>query len=191
MASPYSARDVSNDNGPDQLLQIDPNTPATGIRIALAAESAFNIFTAITMIITPHSALQGQLMPFDLQNGLSQEPPSPETASVTQYLGAFVFATNVGLLLGIPNRPGAIEIRRTAYAMFAALEIIYVMIILWQLCVAGQSATGVSMEKALWAYLVPMSAACGLRLWTLFVRPDWMGRSDRVSLGSRSLVKCP
>ncbi|EEY23360.1 predicted protein [Verticillium alfalfae VaMs.102] len=130
----------------------------------------------MTMIITPRSALQGQLMPFDLRNGLSQEQAYPEIASVTQYLGAFVFATNVGLLLGIPNRPGAIEIRRTAYATFAALEITYIVIILWQLCVAGQSATGVSMEKALWAYLVPMSVACGLRLWTLFVRPDWMGR---------------
>ncbi|RNJ58280.1 hypothetical protein D7B24_004919 [Verticillium nonalfalfae] len=176
MASSYGARGVRHDNRPDQLLQIDLNTPAKGIRIALAAESAFNIFTAMTMIITPRSALQGQLMPFDLRNGLSQEQASPELASVTQYLGAFVFATNVGLLLGIPNRPGAIDIRRTAYATFAALEITYIVIILWQLCVAGQSATGVRMEKALWAYLVPMSVACGLRLWTLFVRPDWMGR---------------
>ncbi|KAG7137903.1 hypothetical protein HYQ46_008407 [Verticillium longisporum] len=175
MASPSSARGVSKDNRPDHLLQIDPNTPATGLRIALAAESAFNIFTATTMIITPRSALQGPLMPFDFPNGLSREQPSPEIASVTQYLGAFVLATNVGLVLGLPNKPGAIEIRRTAYATFAALEITYIVIILWQLCVAGQSATGVSMEKALWAYLVPMSVACGLRLWTLFVRPDWMG----------------
>ncbi|KAH7124234.1 hypothetical protein EDB81DRAFT_664993 [Dactylonectria macrodidyma] len=177
MAPQDNTIDVKNGVTANSFIEIDPNTPAAGIRIAFAAESILNLFMGIPMVLDPQSAIQGQFLPmFNRTTNVLQEPPSPEAASITQYLGAFTLAINVGLLLGIPNKPGAIEIRRAVYATLAALEAVFVLIVLWQVRFAGENATGVSSEKAIRIFLVPMPIACVLRLWALFKKPHWMGR---------------
>jgi hypothetical protein len=169
--------EVRKDVERDLLIEMDPNTPATGIRIAFVAESILNLFMGIPMVVNPRSALQGQFLPmFDRTADILQQQPSPEAASITQYMGAFTLVLNVGLLLGVPNKPGAIEIRRTVYSILAALEAVFVAIVLWQVLVGGESATGVSREKAIRIFLVPMPIACLLRLWVLFKSPQSMGR---------------
>lgn len=65
-------------------------------------------------------------------------------------------------------------IRRAVYATLAALEV--VLVVLWQVWFAAENATGVSSEKAIRNFLVPMPIACVLRLWALFEKPYWMGR---------------
>ncbi|KAH7109039.1 hypothetical protein EDB81DRAFT_112560 [Dactylonectria macrodidyma] len=177
MAPQENLTDVKDRVTTNLSIEIDPTTPGTGIRIAFAAESILNLFMAVPMVLDPRSAIQGQFLPmFDRTTNILQEPPSPEAASITQYLGAFTLAITVGLLLGIPNKPGAIEIRRVVYAMLAALEVVFAPILLWQVWIAGENATGVSSEKAIRLFVVPMSIACALRLWALFVKPHWMGR---------------
>ncbi|KAH6988367.1 hypothetical protein EDB80DRAFT_588804, partial [Ilyonectria destructans] len=149
--------------------------PATGIRIAFADESVVKLFMAIPMVIDTQSARQGQFLPmFNRTTNILQKPPYPKAACITQYLGSFTLATNFGLLLGIPNKPGAIMIRRAVYATLAALEV--ALIVLWQVWFAAENATGVSSEKAIRIFLIPMPIACVLRLWALFKKPYWMGR---------------
>lgn len=161
----------------DVLLEMDPNTPATGIRIAFVAESIANLVMGLPMVLNPRSAIQGQFLPFiDRSTDLLQQQPSPEAASLAQYMGVFTLALNAGLWLGVPNKPGAIEIRRTVYSMLAGLEVIFVAVVLWQVLIGGEGATGVSLDKAMRGFLIPMSTACLLRLWVLFKRPQSMGR---------------
>lgn len=168
-----STTETRNDVDRDLLLEMDPNTPATGLRIALVAESIANLVMGIPMVFNPRAAIRGQFLPF---TDLLSQPPSPEAASLAQYMGASVLALNVGLWLGVPNKPGAIEIRRTTYSMLAGLEVIYVAVVLWQVLLGGESATGVNLGKAMQAFVVPMSVACLLRLWVLFKRPQSLGK---------------
>ncbi|POS68498.1 hypothetical protein DHEL01_v213108 [Diaporthe helianthi] len=168
---------ISKNVETDLLIEMDPSAPATVARIAFAAESIINLMMGIPMIINPRAALRGDALPFVEQAGdLLQQEPSPEALSLVQYLGAFTLALNAGLWLGLPHRPGAVETRRAAWSMLVGLEVVYVAVVLWQIFVGGETATGVIREKAIRISVIPMSTACLLRLWAMIWKPQSLGR---------------
>ncbi|EOD48785.1 hypothetical protein UCRNP2_4463 [Neofusicoccum parvum UCRNP2] len=97
---------------PSTVLEIDPSSPGTAVRAALALESLFNLVLARGMLLAPR-ATANQLFPRDAA------PPAPGDdgpvlALLVQWVGVWTLATTVPLLLALPNRAGAVERRQMA-----------------------------------------------------------------------------
>lgn len=150
-------------------MGIDPSAPGTIVRIVLAAESAYNIFLAIPMIFDAKEAL-GRMY---LSDGKSA---APHAASIFQLFGISLAAMTVPMVLAIPNKPGAVETRRTTYQMLASFETLALPLSFWQAWVAGEAGSGLNPSKVIWGLGLGMGVALGFRAWVLFVKPEWMGK---------------
>ncbi|KAF9634324.1 putative amidohydrolase family protein [Lasiodiplodia theobromae] len=157
-------------------LEIDPSSPGTIVRAAMLLESCFNIFLAHGMFFHPHDT-SVQLF-FD--GATTAASPSVADAALVsllmQWIGTWTVATTVPLLLALPNRPGAIEKRVTAYAALGTMEALFVPFLVYHARAEGGGAAGLSWEKVFGGLVVPMVGALAFRLWVLFVKPGWMGR---------------
>jgi hypothetical protein len=150
-------------------VEIDPSAPGTIIRIALAAESAFNVFMAIPMIFNAKEAL-GRMY---LSDG---NPVAPHAASMMQLFGISLAAMTVPMVLAIPNKVGAIETRRTTYQMLSSFEVFALPLSCWQAWFAGEAGSGLNPDKVIWGLGMGMGVALGFRVWVLLVKPEWMGK---------------
>ncbi|GME48531.1 Amidohydrolase [Neofusicoccum parvum] len=113
------------------VLEIDPSTPGTAVRAALALESLFNLVLARGMLLAPR-ATANQLFPRDAATpALDDDNGGPVLALLVQWVGVWTLATTVPLLLALPNRAGAVERRQMAYAALAAMEALYYTLSLW------------------------------------------------------------
>ncbi|KAH7239421.1 hypothetical protein BKA59DRAFT_277032 [Fusarium tricinctum] len=153
----------------DKTLEIDSSAPGTIVRIALAAESVVNVFMAASMIFNPIKNFENTY----LTDG---QPVVSQTASLSQQFGPSILAMTVPMMLALPNKPGAIELRRISYQILSAYEILAVPITLWQAWVAGEAGSGLNFNKVIWGLTVPMGVALGFRAWVLFLKPEWMGK---------------
>ncbi|CAH0038737.1 unnamed protein product [Clonostachys rhizophaga] len=144
------------------LVQIDPSAPGTIVRVAFAAESVINLFLATRMIFNPKQAFEQMY----LTDGKSA---APHAASVLQLFGLNLVAMTVPMVLALPNKPGAIELKRTSYQMIAAFEALALPITLWQAWIAGEEASGLNPNKLIWGFALPMGALLGFRAWVFFI----------------------
>ncbi|KAJ2996086.1 hypothetical protein NUW58_g1081 [Xylaria curta] len=151
------------------LVEIDPSAPGTIVRIALAAESVINLFLAAPMIFNAKGAFEGLY----LSDGKSA---APHAASIFQLFGLNIVAMTVAMVLALPNKPGAIELRQTSYQMIGAFEALALPITFWQAWVAGEEGSGLNPNKLIWGFALPMGVLLGFRTWVLFVKPEWMGK---------------
>ncbi|KAJ3458874.1 hypothetical protein MRS44_012983 [Fusarium solani] len=118
---------IDKRTGPDAKVsvEIDPSAPGTIVRIVLAAESVFNVFLAIPMIFDAKEALVRMY----LSDGKSA---APHAASIFQLFGISLVAMTIPMVLAIPNKPGAIETRRTTYQMLGSFEALALPLSFWQ-----------------------------------------------------------
>lgn len=152
-------------------LEIDPSAPGTIVRAAMAAEACFNFFLAYRMLVEPH-ATTAQLF---LSDDAAAESPAAVSSLLMEWIGVWTLATNVPLLLALPNRAGAIERRQVAYAVLGAMEALWVPLLAckaWRGDGEGQLFWG----KIIGGIAVPMTAFLVFRLLVLCMWPGWMGR---------------
>lgn len=156
-------------------MDIDPTYPGTIIRVALAGESILNIFFfGLPYIFSPHSTLRRHFLPESTTNAGAW--PSAEASSLMQWLGTPMLAITVVMLLAIPNKPGAIEARRIVYILLAVLEAMWIVLVLWQVWVAGEDGSGLRSSALMYYMAVPMTGWLLFRSWVLLMKPHWMGR---------------
>lgn len=157
--------------------KLDPSCPGTIIQIACAVEALINFTIFIPMIFTPVSYLVGQ---FALSSGPNNElahgTPPPLAAFLSQLLGACMFSPTIGLILAVPNRSGAIERRRVAYFGLLSIEIGWIFLCVWYPFVVGEEISGLSKEKILKSFIVPMALFAMFRSFAFLFKPHWFGR---------------
>ncbi|KAH8654727.1 hypothetical protein BGZ61DRAFT_467500 [Ilyonectria robusta] len=149
------------------------STSTKAIQVAFAAEAVLNIAIAWPYILDPHSTLRDQLMQATPSN--PQGIPSAESASLLQWIGMCTLTMSVPLILGVPNKPGTVEVRKAAYITIAALEVLWISAIVWQGAVLGDTISGLNGEKCLRQFVVPMGSFLLFRCWVLLVKPHWLG----------------
>ncbi|KAH7231050.1 hypothetical protein BKA59DRAFT_409211, partial [Fusarium tricinctum] len=151
------------------ILKINSSAPGTIIQIAITAESVVNIFIATSIIFNPIKNFKNTYLT-DSQSAVSQ------TASLAQQFGPSIVAITVPIMLTLPNKPRAIELRRISYQILSAYKILAVPITLWQAWVAGEAGSGLNFNKVIWGLTVPIGVTLGFRAWVLFIKPEWMGK---------------
>lgn len=153
----------------NSAVEIDPSTPGTIVRVALAAESLLNVLVlGIPTIFNPKRTLEQTYLP-------AGRSATPEAASALQLNGVGLMAITLPMVLAISNKPGAIELRRTSYQILSVYEAIAIPMHLWQAWV-GEEGTGWSPDKLTWGMSVPMGLFLGFRIWVLYAKPQWMGK---------------
>jgi len=150
-------------------VEIDPTSPGTVIRYAMAFEAGLNIFGATIMLTYPSQILSYMV-----------NKPSANTAAsaqLLQWLGALTAGLAVPLLCALPNTREAIESRRTVYYTLGAGEGFLIPLFLWQASAAdtGLSPTALGICAAV---LFPTMVWRGL---VLFGKPEWLGRGSDVN----------
>ncbi|PSN68400.1 hypothetical protein BS50DRAFT_451390, partial [Corynespora cassiicola Philippines] len=148
---------------------IDPLTPGTIIRIAMAAETVLNFTLSIALIFGAEKVIARLY----LTDGI---PATPATCSIAQWFGVATITATIPMLLAIPNKPGAVELRRLSYHMYTVYEALTIPVVFWQAWVAGEAGSGMNVDKLVWNFGLPMIPFIGFRLYVLLVRPDWMGK---------------
>ncbi|EXK24733.1 hypothetical protein FOMG_18560 [Fusarium oxysporum f. sp. melonis 26406] len=170
--------DMSKPIGTDAKVsvEIDPSAPGTIVRILLAAESAFNIFSAIPMIFHAEEAL-GRMY-------LSDDPAAVlHAAPVMQLLGISLAAMTVPIVLAIPNKAGAVEKRRTTYQMLASFEALALPVLFWQARISGEASSRLYPSKLTGSFGLAMGVALGFRVFVLLMKPEWMGKYRAKRIG--------
>lgn len=152
-------------------LDIDPSAPGTIVRATMAAEACFSFFLAYGMLVEPR-ATTAQLF-------LSDDPAAGSPAAVSsllmEWIGVWTLATNVPLLVVLPNRTGAIERRQVAYAVLSAMEVLWVPILA---CKAWRwdGEGGLFWGKIIGGIAEPMTDFLVFGLLVLCMWPGWMTR---------------
>ncbi|KAF5567279.1 amidohydrolase family [Fusarium napiforme] len=155
--------------GAKPSVEIDPSASGTIVRIVSAAESTFNILLAIPMIFNAEKAFKRMY--------LTDNPSAaPLAAPVMQLCGISLAAMTVPMMLGIPNKAGAVEKMRSTYQMLASFEAMAVPLLFWQAWLPGEDGSGVYPTKLTLASGLAMSVVLGFRAFVLFMKPEWMGR---------------
>lgn len=142
------------------------------IRLVFAGEAIFTIIIALPYVLDPHATLQRDLVHPSPSN--PQAVPSLESASLLQWIGVSTMTLSVLLLVGLPSRQGAVEIRKAVYMALAAWEVLWISVILWQGSV-GSEVSGLRIESCLKQIVVPMASFLVFRIWVLLVTPHWFG----------------
>jgi hypothetical protein len=155
--------------GAKASVEIDPSASGTIVRIVSAAESTFNILLAIPMIFNAERAFKRMYLTDDLS-------AAPLAAPVMQLCGISLAAMTVPIMLGIPNKAGAIETRRVTYQMLASFEAMALPLFFWQAWLAGQEGSEIYPTKPTLASGLAMSVTLGFRVFVLFMKPEWMGK---------------
>ncbi|KAM5353119.1 hypothetical protein ACJ41O_000255 [Fusarium nematophilum] len=157
------------ETSPRNSVEIDPSAPGTIVRIAFAAESVVNFFIlGFPMIFNAKKSLESMF----LSDGQSA---TPQAASVFQLFGLNLLAMTAPMVLALPNKPGAIELRRLSYQMIATFEAAAVPLTIWQAWV-GEEGSGFNPDKLTWGFVVPMGVLGAFRAFVLYVKPEWMGK---------------
>ncbi|KAF5695154.1 amidohydrolase family [Fusarium denticulatum] len=155
--------------GAKASVGIDPSASGTIVRIVSAAESTFNILLAIPMVFNAEKAFKRMY--------LTDDPSAaPLAAPVMQLCGISLAAMTVPMMLGIPNKAGAVETRRITYRMLASFEAMALPLLFWQACLAGEDGSGIYPTKLTLASGLAMSVALGFRVFVLFMKPEWIGK---------------
>ncbi|EOD49096.1 putative amidohydrolase family protein [Neofusicoccum parvum UCRNP2] len=162
---------------PYAVVEIDPSSPGTIVRVELVLESVLNLFIAYPAISRPHSTPQELYLP----EPAGASTPSVETVMLVYWYGISMLALTVPMLLAIPNRLGAVESRRLVYILLAAVEAMWVPTVMFM----ARSDERIDAEKVIAQQAVPMALFLVFRLWVLFVKPHWLGRY-RLRNGSHS-----
>ncbi|KAF5716142.1 amidohydrolase family [Fusarium mundagurra] len=155
--------------GAKASVEIDPSASGTIIRIVSAAESTFNILLAIPMVFNAEKAFQRMY--------LTDDPSAaPLAAPLMQLCGISLAAMTVPIMLGIPNKAGAVETRRITYQMLASFEAMAFPLLFWQAWLAGEAGSGIFPTKLTWGSGLAMGVTLGFRVFVLFMKPEWMGK---------------
>lgn len=150
-------------------LEIDPSTPGTIVRIAMAAETVLNFTVSFALIFGAEKVLPRLCMTDGIR-------ATPAACSVAQWFGVATISNTIPMLLAIPNKPGAIELRRLSYHMYTVYEAVAMPVVFWQMWVAGEAGSGMNVDKLLWKFGLPMIPFISFRLYSLLVKPEWMGK---------------
>lgn len=147
-------------------VEMDPTTPGTFIRYAMAIEGALNILGALPMLLIPATLL----------HHITTSPLEVIDTSVAllQWIGALILGITPQLFLAIPNTRTAIESRRMVYLTLGAGELSLPAVFMLQ---AYGSNAGVRITRnalvLATGILVPLVL---FRSYVLFAKPSLLGR---------------
>jgi hypothetical protein len=167
-------------------VEIDPSSPGTIIRCAMAIEGVFNIFGATMMLLYPATLLSYAIagVASFADNRSVKTCVTPALISMVQWLGALILGLTPQLFLSIPNTRQAIESRRLVYLTLGAGELGLAAVILWQVYGSGLEAEHVGEQlsnKTLVRIAQQMILMLGLRLYVLYCRPSLLGKYREVA----------
>lgn len=132
-------------------------------RYALLAEAGLNLASVFPMFIDPEHVL----------TWLFHTPDhiTPAACALTQWCGCIIAGLTLPLLLSFPNGYDAPTIRRITYATYAAIETAIGSLVTFQY-MKGNSALK---SEALYTSMTTMGALVAVRLYFLFIKPEYMG----------------
>lgn len=156
--------------------EIDPAAPGTIIRVALIIEAVLNLIYAIPLLLDPITTFRQYYLDDAAQ-------PPPAALSIAQAFAVLVLGITAGMLLSVPNAPGAVEWRRMFYANSFVTEAMYAPLTFWQAWGLGPEGSGLDPGKLVKFTGGPLAVLAVWRAWVFLVKPEWFGRYRAVRKG--------
>ncbi|KAM0717185.1 hypothetical protein Q7P37_007037 [Cladosporium fusiforme] len=131
-------------------------------RFLLLAEAGLNLASVVPMFIDPEHIL----------TWLFESPDhiTPAACTLTQWCGCIITGLTVPLLLSFRNGPDAPVVRRITYTTYAAVELAIGSLVTIQYFSGGSGLK----SEALWASMTTMAALVAVRIYYLFIMPEYM-----------------